>query len=128
MPFGLMCIVCERPFGFFENLSLTLRAVQRCWECDQRLRAFTEDTLTWIEEEWEGAAVAPERREAPHDLLAAREDRDREAVGDRLAEGRQVGRDAEDRLRAAERLAKPGDHLVEDEGRPVAGAELSTRL
>lgn len=52
MPFGLTCKVCERPFTFFENLNFTLRALGRCTECDQRLRAFVENLRVGIEEDF----------------------------------------------------------------------------
>lgn len=53
MPFGLTCEVCERPFGFFENLNFTLRALGRCTECDQRLRATLENLLAGIEADFQ---------------------------------------------------------------------------
>ncbi len=52
MPFGLTCEVCEQPFTFFENLSLSLRALRRCIECDQRLREAVANLLTGIEEDF----------------------------------------------------------------------------
>jgi hypothetical protein len=52
MPFGLICEVCERPFTFFENINLALRALGRCIECDQRLRAAVENLQTGIEEDF----------------------------------------------------------------------------
>ena len=44
-----------------------------------------------------------------------------------LAEDREVGRDAEAALRAAEADAEAGDHLVEHEQRAVRGAALAQR-
>ncbi len=52
MPFGLICEVCDRPFTFFENINLALRALGRCIECDQRLRAAVENLQTGIEEDF----------------------------------------------------------------------------
>lgn len=63
MPFGLTCEVCEQPFTFFENLSLTLRSLGRCYECDQRLRADVEDLLTGIEEDFKQASGVTEEIE-----------------------------------------------------------------
>ncbi len=63
MPFGLMCEVCDRPFTFFENLNLTLRALGRCTECDQRLRAAVEDLLAAIEEDFKQPAGITEEIE-----------------------------------------------------------------
>lgn len=63
MPFGLTCEVCEQPFTFFENLSLTLRALGRCFECDQRLRADVEDLLAGIEEDFKQASGVTEEIE-----------------------------------------------------------------
>ena len=57
----------------------------------------------------------PERGERRHDLGAAAEGADRQAAADDLAEARQVGGDAEQRLRAAPGDPEPGDHLVEDQ-------------
>ena len=53
---------------------------------------------------------------------------ERVAVGDRLAEGRQVGPHAANRLVAAQRVAEAGLHLVEDQHHAVAVAELAQAL
>ena len=60
-----------------------------------------------------------------HHLAATGETTDGEAVPHRLCENRQVGRHAEARLGAAERDAKTGDHLVEDQQYVVLRAELA---
>jgi len=53
MPFGLTCEVCEQPFGFFENLNFTLRALGRCAECDQRLQSYQEAILAGLEQDFQ---------------------------------------------------------------------------
>ena len=68
------------------------------------------------------------RREEVHQLRLAAERRDGPAVGHRLAERGQVGRDAGDRLVAAEPVAEARDHLVEDEHGPVLRRELAQPL
>ena len=63
-----------------------------------------------------GAAMHhPPRDQEVHQVGAAGDRGDREAVGDGLAEDGEVGRDAEQRLRAAGRDAEAGDDLVEDQ-------------
>ena len=54
-----------------------------------------------------------------HVLSLARERGHREAVGERLAEARKVGRDAVVFLRAAVVPAEASDHLVDNEQGPV---------
>lgn len=55
MPFGLLCEVCEKPFTFFENINFALRALRRCTDCDQRLRAAVENLQTGVEEDFKQA-------------------------------------------------------------------------
>ena len=65
----------------------------------------------------------PRSRSRPpeaHELALAGQRRQREAVGERLAERREIGDDAVQSLRAADVPAKAGDHLVEDEQRAIA--------
>ena len=71
-----------------------------------------------------GLVDRAERRELLHHRALAAERRQRHAAADDLAEHAQVGREAGDvagveALRAAERDAKAGHHLVEDEQRAV---------
>ena len=67
-------------------------------------------------------------REEVHQLGLAAERRDGPAVRHRLAERRQVGRHAGDRLVAAEPVAEARDHLVEDEHGAVLRRELAQPL
>ena len=60
MPFGLLCVVCNQPFLFFENFNLTLRALQRCTECDQRLQGYQEDILVGMEQDFESSGITAE--------------------------------------------------------------------
>ena len=53
---------------------------------------------------------------------------DREPVGDRLAEGGEIGGDPEALLRSARGEAEPGDDLVEDQHRTVPGARFAGSL
>ncbi len=59
------------------------------------------------------------RGEARHDAPLAAESPDRHAAADHLAEGREIGADAEELGGAAPRQTEPRDHLVEDEERAV---------
>src|SRR6266508_1002885 len=63
-----------------------------------------------------------------HDVAAADERGDREPVSETLAERRQIGRDAEALLRAAQAEPEAADHLVEDEDGALAGADLPQAL
>ena len=63
-----------------------------------------------------------------HELAPAGERRDREAVGERLAEGGEVGDDVVQLLRAAVVPAEAGDHLVEDQQRAVGVAQALQRV
>src|ERR1700674_2775421 len=56
--------------------------------------------------------------ELRHDVAAAGHHRQRHAVGDRLRETGEVGTHRETLLRAAQRQAETGPHLVEDQQRP----------
>ena len=67
-------------------------------------------------------------REEVHQLGLAAERRDGPAVRHRLAERRQVGRHAGDRLVAAEPVAEARDHLVEDQDGAVLRRELAEPL
>src|SRR5258708_18539897 len=70
MPFALYCSVCNEPFTFFENIAN--RALQRCNACDQRLRAYQEDTLAWIVQAFEKpAGVSEEMEHIIYDQLEA---------------------------------------------------------
>ncbi len=64
------------------------------------------------------------------EVAPADDGRERMAVADRLAEGGEVRRDADDRLVAAERMAKAGDDLVEDQEHapPLAERLQSLRI
>ena len=62
-----------------------------------------------------------------HDLLAAREHRDRVAVADRLGERAQIGLDAVQLLYAAARDAKAGLDLVDQQDHAVFVAQLARR-
>ena len=75
-----------------------------------------------------GLVDGPERRDAFHDVAAPAVRADRHAAADDLAERGEVGRDAVERLRAAERDAEAGHDLVEDQQRAVPRAELAQRL
>ncbi len=63
-----------------------------------------------------------------HDLAPAAVRADREPAADHLAECRQVGLDAVQRLRAAGMHAEAGHHLVEDQQRAVRGGERAQAL
>ena len=61
----------------------------------------------------------PERSDLLHDLAPPAVRADGQPAADHLAERRQVGRDAVQRLRAARSDAEAGHHLVEDQQRAV---------
>ena len=63
-----------------------------------------------------------------HDLPLAAIGADGQAAADDLAQSRQIGRDAVERLRAAAMDAEAGHHLVEDEQRAVCGRHLAQPL
>jgi hypothetical protein len=63
-----------------------------------------------------------------HDLAATAVRPHRKAAPDHLAECRQVGRDAVERLRSARMHAEPGHHLVEDEQGSVLVGDLAQPL
>jgi hypothetical protein len=67
-------------------------------------------------------------RVALHELATACDGREREAVGDRLAQRRDVRQDTSDRLIAAEVMAQAGDDLVEDEHGALAVAQAAQAL
>ena len=67
----------------------------------------------------------PERRDVRHQLARTAVRADREPASDDLAQAREIGPDSVARLRASPRDAEAGDHLVEDEQRAVAGAEVA---
>ena len=62
------------------------------------------------------------------DVAPPRHRRERHAARQRLAEGRQVGRDAVVLLRAAEPHAEPGDHLVDAQQHAVPRAQFAHAL
>ena len=95
--------------GLVENLQGLLRRRQR-----HRVRGI-------------GAAVRDPLADLAHDVLAAREHRDRIAVGERLGEGAQVGLHAVELLHAAARDAKAGLDLIDDQHHAVAVAQLARR-
>ena len=68
------------------------------------------------------------RSDELHDLAAPTVRPHREAASDHLAERRQVGRDAVERLRSARMHAEPGHHLVEDEQGAVLVGDLAQPL
>src|SRR5262245_3245737 len=59
-----------------------------------------------------------------HQIRAAAKRPDRVAVSHRLPECGEIWRHPGDRLEAADRVAEPGDYLVEDEQSPVAVAKV----
>ena len=63
-----------------------------------------------------------------HDVAPAAERADRHAAADDFAERRQVGLDAVQRLRAAERDAKARHHFVEDQHAAVLVAHRAQRF
>ncbi len=63
-----------------------------------------------------------------HVLAPPGERRHREAVGERLAEGGEVGDDVVQLLRAAVVPAEAGDHLVQDQQRAVGVAQALQRV
>src|SRR3546814_8016826 len=75
-----------------------------------------------------GLVDRPARCDLLHQFAAAAVGAHRHAAADDLAEGRQVGRDAIARLRAAERDAEAGHHLVEDQQRAVPRAQVAQVL
>ena len=72
--------------------------------------------------------MSPSGAKRFHQLSPPGDDGDRHPVGDRLPHRRQIGRDAEQLLRAAGREPEPGDDLVEDQHDPVSVTELPTAL
>ena len=69
-----------------------------------------------------GLVHGAQRRQAGHDVAPAAKGRRRHAAADDLAQAGHVRRDAVVRLRAAQRHAEAGHHLVEDQHGAVLGA------
>src|SRR5258708_241092 len=52
-----VCTICNTKFSFLENV--TNRSIQRCKDCDQRLKQFTQTTSEKIEVTWQQRGIFP---------------------------------------------------------------------
>ena len=70
----------------------------------------------------------PTRRQQLHDIRATAKCADRQPAADNLAERRQVSADAVQFLRPTARHAKPADHFIKNQQRPVVLRQFAQLL